>query len=36
MLQGWCGNDRTKVGACCRVGVVMIVLRSVRVAGLVW
>ena len=36
MLQGWCGNDSTKVGACCRVGVVMIVLRSVGVAGLVW
>ena len=28
MLQGWCGNDSTKIGD---VGVVMIVLRSVGV-----
>ena len=32
MLQGWCGNDSTKVGACCRVGVVTIGLRLVGVA----
>ena len=32
MLQGWCGNDRTKIGGCCRAGVVTIGLRLVGVA----
>ena len=45
MLQGWCGNDSTKIGGCgCGndstkigdVGVVMIVLRLVGVAQWVW